>query len=474
MTFVSFEFATILLFSYSLYYFLPQRSRMYLLLVVSYIFYCYWNPVYGFLIFTSTFLAYGTALAISITTSKRYKRLSLLTSVIGNLGILSYFKYTDFALESLKALLGPMGQHLPHPLNLILPAGISFYTFQTMSYTIDVYRGVKKAEKDFILVALYVSFFPQLVAGPIERAKDLMPQLHIKHPFSFTDLERGVRLICWGLLKKTVFGDRLTCAAYGAYLNPETQSTGTLAFSAVAMFVAVYLDFSAYSEIAQGTASLFGIRLSRNFNFPHTAANIAEYWRRWHITLSRWVLDYLFKPLGGFRIRNPLQYGRVILITMGLVGLWHGAQWTFILWGILNGVCLFSYHLFSLHVLRRHGNALLFTSKPWIFSSWLFSMLIRILLSILFFSPTLHHAIIFFDRLCIHPTLAGFNEGYVLIGFATITFFWIFHFAHERIARQGEIMTWSSILRGGFYACLSYIILFAALDTAEPFIYFQF
>lgn len=474
MTFVSFEFATILFFSYSLYYFLPQRSRMYLLLVVSYIFYCYWNPVYGFLIFASTLLAYGTALAISITTSKRYKQLSLITSVIGNLGILSYFKYTDFALESLKALLGPMGQHLPPPLHLILPAGISFYTFQTMSYTIDVYRGAKKAEKDFILVALYVSFFPQLVAGPIERAKDLMPQLCIKQHFSFTDLERGIRLICWGLLKKTVFGDRLTCAAYGAYLNPETQSTGTLAFSAVAMFVAVYLDFSAYSEIAQGTASLFGIRLSRNFNFPHTAANIAEYWRRWHITLSRWVLDYLFKPLGGFRIRNPLQYGRVILITMGLVGLWHGAQWTFVLWGILNGVCLFSYHIFSLHILRKHSKELLFTSKPWLFSSWLFSMLIRILLSILFFSPNLHHAIIFFDRLCIHPTLAGFNEDYVLIGFATIVFFWIFHFAHERIARQGEIITWSPILRGGFYACLSYIILFAALETAEPFIYYQF
>ncbi|MDD3814834.1 MAG: hypothetical protein PHZ02_09320 [Desulfocapsaceae bacterium] len=414
------------------------------------------------------------ALVISISTSKRYQQLSLLISVIGNLGILSYFKYTDFALESLKTLLGPMGQHLPHPLNLILPVGISFYTFQTMSYTIDVYRGVKKAEKDFILVALYVSFFPQLVAGPIERAKDLMPQLRIKQHFSFTDLETGIRLICWGLLKKIVVGDRLTCAAYGAYLDPQAQNTGTLAFAAVAMFVVVYLDFSAYSEIARGTASLFGIRLSRNFNFPHTATNIAEYWRRWHITLSRWVLDYLFKPLGGFRIRNPLQYSRVILLTMGLVGLWHGAQWTFVLWGLLNGVCLFSYHIFSLHILRKHRKAVFLTSNPWLFFSWVFSMLIRILLSILFFSPNLHYAIIFYDRLCIHPTIAGFNENYVLIGFAVIAFFWVFHFLHERIARNGGITTWPPIIRGGFYACLSYVILFAAMETAEPFIYFQF
>ncbi|MFH2123810.1 MAG: MBOAT family O-acyltransferase [Pseudomonadota bacterium] len=374
----------------------------------------------------------------------------------------------------MKALLGPIGQHLPPPLNLILPAGISFYTFQTMSYTIDVYRGAKKAEKDFILVALYVSFFPQLVAGPIERAKDLMPQLRIKQHFSFSNLETGIRLICWGLLKKTVIGDRLTCAAYGAYLNPEAQSTGALAFSAVAMFVVVYLDFSAYSEIARGTASLFGISLSRNFNFPHTATNIAEYWRRWHITMSRWVMDYLFKPLGGFRIRNPLQYGRIMLITMGLVGLWHGAQWTFVIWGILNGICLFSYHIFSLQILRKHRKAVLFTSKPWLMFSWVFSMLIRILLSILFFSPNLYHAGIFYDRLCIHPTLAGFNEDYVLIGFATIVFFWIFHFIHERFTRHEDITTWSPIVRGGFYASLAIILLFAAMDTADPFIYFQF
>jgi len=474
MTFVSLEFATLLLFSFSLYYFLPQRARMFLLLTVSYVFYCYWNPVYGLLIFASTLIDYSMALAVAATRVRLYRRLALLVSIIGNLGMLCYFKYTDFALESLATLLGPMGLALPQPLDLILPVGISFYTFQTMSYTIDVYRGIKKPEKDFILVALYVSFFPQLVAGPIERAKDLMPQLRTRQNFSFINIESGVRLICWGLLKKIVVGDRLTAAAFGSYLQPQLQNTGELAFAAVAMFVVVYLDFSAYSEIARGTAALFGIRLSRNFDFPHTATNIADYWRRWHITMSRWVMDYVFKPLGGFQVRNPLQYGRIILITMGLVGLWHGAQWTFVLWGLLNGICLFGYHMFSLHVIRKHKKAALFTSLPWLYSSWLLSMFVRIVLSVLFFSPNLHHALVFYDRLFVHPTFSGFTEVYVLIGFAAIILFWVFHFAHARLAGRGGITSWPPIIRGGIYACLFYVILFAAMDTAEPFIYFQF
>ena len=321
MTFVSLEFSVLLLFSFSLYYFLPQRGRMYLLLLVSYVFYSYLEPVYGILILASTVLDYSMALLISSTTKVRLKRLGMAVSIFGNIGVLSYFKYTNFALDSLRDLLGPLGLNLPPPLDLILPVGISFYTFQTMSYTIDVYRGIQKSEKDFILVALYVCFFPQLVAGPIERARSLMPQLKVKHSFSFSNVEEGLRLICWGILKKVVVGDRLASAAYDAFLNPAAQPTGVLAFSAAAMFVVVYLDFSAYSEIARGTAVLFGIRLSRNFNFPHAAMNIAEFWRRWHITMSQWVQNYVFKPLGGFQLRNPRRYIRTMLVTMGLVGL---------------------------------------------------------------------------------------------------------------------------------------------------------
>ncbi|MBU0731017.1 MAG: MBOAT family protein, partial [Proteobacteria bacterium] len=201
MTFASAEFAVLLCCILGLYYFLPQRGRMLLLLVASYIFYCYWNPLYGLLILGSTLIDYCMALAIQATDNAKKRKLALLASVCGNLGILGYFKYTDFALDSLKILLGPLGANLPGPLGLILPIGISFYTFQTMSYTIDVYRREKEGEKDFLLVALYVAFFPQLVAGPIERAKKLMPQLLQRQPFTFENLEQGIRLILWGLLK---------------------------------------------------------------------------------------------------------------------------------------------------------------------------------------------------------------------------------------------------------------------------------
>ncbi|MCP3892656.1 MAG: MBOAT family protein [Desulfobulbaceae bacterium] len=474
MTFASLEFALLLLGVFTLYYFLPQRLRMLLLLGASYVFYCFWNPAYGLLIFASTLLDYWMALAISTTSSQIHKKRYLLVSVVGNLGILAYFKYTNFAIDSLRVLLGPMGEVLPQPLDLILPIGISFYTFQTMSYTIDVYRGKKKAENDFILIALYVCFFPQLLAGPIEKAKHLIPQLKKKQPFTFSNIETGIRLISWGLFKKTVVGDRLAFAAHGAYQNPAIHSTGVLAFSAAAMFVVVYLDFSAYSEIARGTASLFGIRLSRNFRFPHAATNIAEYWRRWHITMSVWVQDYLFKPLGGFRIRNPIHYSRIMIITMGLVGLWHGAQWTFVIWGILNGVSLFIYHLFSLHILRHRRRNCFFTSIPWLSLSWAVSMVIRILISILFFSPDLQHASLFFERLCLQPTFEGFNYNFVKIGFIVISGFWIFHMLHEQLEKKGGVLIFPPPIRGALYASLFFIILFGAVDKSTPFIYFQF
>lgn len=474
MTFTSLEFAALLLITFSIYYFLPQRLRMVMLVIASYTFYCFWNPMYGLLIFASTILDYSMARAISASSQKRTRKQFLLISIIGNLGLLGYFKYTNFALDSLQTLLGPLGLHLAGSLEILIPVGISFYTFQTMSYTIDVYRGTQKAEKDILLVSLFVCFFPQLVAGPIERANMLMPQLARKQPFSFQNIETGIKLICWGLLKKIVVADRLAYAASQAFIHPESTSTGVLAFSATAMFVVVYLDFSAYSEIARGTASLFGIKLSRNFLFPHAALNIAEYWRRWHISMSSWVRDYLFQPLGGFKIRQPLSYAKVTLITMGLVGLWHGANWTFVLWGLGNGICLFCYHLFALHVMRRKRMKQIKETLPWVASSWVFSMTIRIMLSILFFSPDLSHALTFYKRLCFQPTTAGFTEGFVLAGFTVIALFWTFHFMHEKRHKKQLFMSFPPAVRGAIYSAISFIVFLGGIGSSEPFIYFQF
>jgi alginate O-acetyltransferase complex protein AlgI len=474
MTFASLEFAALLVITFSLYYFLPQRFRMLLLLAASYAFYAYWNPVYAILIFASTVLDYAMALLIDRSDSENRRRFGLLASVLGNLGILAYFKYTDFALESLRALLGPLGDNLPGPLQLVLPVGISFYTFQTMSYTIDVYRRQKTAENDFLLVALYVCFFPQLVAGPIERARDLMPQLASRHRFDLGNVETGIRLIIWGLLKKIVVADRLTHAAYTVYLYPELYGTGDVAFAVAAMFVVIYLDFSAYTDIATGTARLFGITLSRNFDFPHVSCNIAEFWRRWHVTMSEWVRDYVFMPLGGFTPRNLKAHARTILITMGLVGLWHGAQWTFVLWGLTHGVCLIIYHVLHLRVIRKFKRSSALNSRPWRFCSWAFNTALRGLISILFFAPDLERAGIVLQSLFVKPNYESFIQLHVIFGFGVLVAFWVWHYVHFRW-RTGELVRRSHPLsRAALYTVGFYVILFGGVEVSKPFIYYQF
>ncbi len=474
MTFASLQFGLLLLASLGLYYFLPQRGRLVLLLVASYVFYCYWNPVYGILILASTLLDYAMGLAIARARTGRGRRLALWTSVVGNLGILGYFKYTDFALDSLRALLGPLGESLPGPLNLILPVGISFYTFQTMSYTIDVYRGNKTPERDFLLMAVYVSFFPQLVAGPIERAKDLMPQLARRQPFDIRNLEEGGRLILWGLIKKLVVADRLTAIAYPVYLDPLQFSPGETVFAVAAMFVVIYLDFSAYSEIAIGTARLFGVRLSRNFAFPQVSTDIADYWRRWHITMSSWVRDYVFMPLGGFHPRNLLMHARVTLITMGLVGLWHGAQWTFVLWGVLHGICLVGYHVLYLHVLRRHRRSRLLTSGPWRIGSWALNTWIRVVLSVLFFAPNLTLAWIILRRMFSSAWIEALAQPALLIGFALLGTYLGWHYLHYRLPLAAVLLGRHPALRAGLYVGGVFLVFFGAAASSQPFIYFQF
>jgi len=474
MTFASLEFGCLLGFCLSLYYFLPARGRTLLMLLASYVFYCYWKPLYALLILASTVLDYTMALLIPRLETRRGKRMALLTSIAGNLGMLGYFKYTNFAIDSLRSLLGPLGSNLPGPVELILPIGISFYTFQTLSYTIDVYRGDQEPEHDFLLVALYVSFFPQLVAGPIERARELMPQLKAKHAFTWLNIEEGARLILWGLVKKLVVSDRISLAAYPHFLDPGRATTGELAFAAAGMFVVVYLDFSSYSDVAKGTAQLFGVKLTQNFRYPHAAGNIAEYWRRWHISMSTWVRDYVHRPMGGFRPRNLWFDSRTTLVTMALVGLWHGASWTFVVWGIANGMSLILYRVWRIYVLRRFkGNPFLAT-PAWSLLSWLTTNFIRIAISVLFFSPTFASALVFYRRLYLEPTLAGFEEPYVWVGFALCNLFWLFHYAQSRWDYGAKVDAMHPLLRATGYTLLFYVLLFGAVDKAEQFIYYQF
>ena len=340
MIFNSVEFFLFFIIITCAYFLLPHRFRWMLLLGGSYYFYMSWNVAYAILILASTVTAYLTALPMGCSDSVIRKKFYLCISLVINLGILFAFKYFNFFMVSLQGLLSCFTVSIELPmLNVLLPVGISFYTFQTLSYTIDVYRGQIKPEKHFGIFALYVSFFPQLVAGPIERATHLLPQFFKRQNLDIERVVSGVQLMTWGLFKKVVVADTLAEYVNSIYNNPHFH-TGPSFWVATYFFAfQIYCDFSGYSDIAIGSARVLGFDLMKNFNLPYFASNITEFWHRWHISLSTWLRDYLYIPLGGSRKGRNRTYIN-LLITMVLGGIWHGASWTFVIWGTLHGLFL--------------------------------------------------------------------------------------------------------------------------------------
>ncbi|MBK6264509.1 MBOAT family protein [Marivirga sp. S37H4] len=341
MLFNSFEFALFLPITFILYWFVFQKhlkTQNFFLLVVSYVFYGWWDWRFLSLIAFSSVVDFLCAQQIEKSDLKSHKKLFLWISILINLGFLGFFKYFNFFIESFTDMMAMMGlQTNPYSLNVILPVGISFYTFQTMSYTIDVYRGKMMASKDPVSFFAYVSFFPQLVAGPIERAVNLLPQFKFKRNFSYEQGADGMRLILWGVFKKVVIADNCAIFVNQIFNNYETASGPELILGAVFFAFQIYGDFSGYSDIAIGTAKLFGFDLMTNFRTPYFSRDMAEFWRRWHISLSTWFRDYVYIPLGGSRVSK----GRAIFNTFMIFivsGFWHGANWTFIVWGALNAI----------------------------------------------------------------------------------------------------------------------------------------
>ena len=339
MTFDSPAFLMFLPVVVAIHWWLPHRWRKYWLLGTSWFFYMYWNPALIVLLLFSTVVDYCCSRGMDHADEKRRKAL-LMVSVFVNLGLLCSFKYLDFFGENINALCAAVGIGYRVPeFNLILPVGISFYTFQTMSYTIDVYRGRTPAERDFVTFALYVTFFPQLVAGPIERAGTLLPQLKAERSPSREDLASGFQLLISGFFRKVVIADlcgRFVDRVYGAAgaVDGAAVVVATLLFA-----VQIYCDFAGYSEIAAGSARLMGIRLMRNFERPYLSGNIREFWRRWHISLSGWFTDYLYIPLGGSRKGLKRQIFATLAV-FAASGLWHGARWNFVLWGLFHGALM--------------------------------------------------------------------------------------------------------------------------------------
>ncbi|MCK5127037.1 MAG: MBOAT family protein [candidate division Zixibacteria bacterium] len=351
MLFNSFIFAVFFPIVVGLYWILPLRAQNLMLLAASYVFYGYWDWRFLSLIAISTIVDYFTGLKIQAENdkgekaSKKLKKRWLIVSMVTNLGLLGFFKYFNFFTDSMTDLLSNFGIQNPDMfyLDIILPVGISFYTFQTMSYTIDIYRGEMKPTRRFFDFALYVSFFPQLVAGPIERAKALLPRILNKRKFNKVQFYEGVHLIFWGLFKKVYVADNLAPMVDQLYTSSD-PTTFHVMVATWAFYVQVYCDFSGYSDIARGCAKCLGIELMLNFNFPLIATNPSDRWRRWHISLSTWLRDYLYIPLGGNRKGSFMNY-RNLLITMFLGGLWHGAAYSYVIWGVWEGIFLIGHRL---------------------------------------------------------------------------------------------------------------------------------
>jgi len=351
MLFNSIEFLLFLPIVFVLYWFVFNKNIKHqnlLILVSSYFFYGWWDYRFLSLIILSTIVDYVIGLNISNQSSKNNQKILLWCSVLFNLGVLGFFKYYNFFIESWIDLFSSIGYEINSvwTLNIILPVGISFYTFQTMSYTIDIFKGKLNPTKDFVSFAAFVSFFPQLVAGPIERATNLLPQILNKREFKYEQGVQGLKLIFWGLFKKVVIADTLAPVVNDIFENYQDFGGVTLWLGAIYFAFQIYCDFSGYSDIAIGTSKLFGFEVMSNFKFPYFSRNIGEFWRRWHISLSTWFRDYLYIPLGGSKKGKRISLINIFIIFL-VSGFWHGANWTFIVWGLFHSILFIPSFIFK-------------------------------------------------------------------------------------------------------------------------------
>jgi D-alanyl-lipoteichoic acid acyltransferase DltB (MBOAT superfamily) len=337
MLFNSIEFVIFFILVTGLYFMLPHKFRWFLLLVASCFFYMFFKPVYILILGFTIVIDYYAGILLENEPDKKKKKNYLIMSLVANIGVLAVFKYFNFINDNISDVASYFGykNQIPY-LNILLPIGLSFHTFQAMSYTIEVYRGHQKAERNFGIYSLYVMFYPQLVAGPIERPQNMLHQFHEEHKFDYSAAVSGLRLMLWGMFKKAVIADRLAQVSDIVFDNPYQQSSMAILIGCVFFTFQIYCDFSGYSDIAIGSARIMGFKLMRNFDRPYSATRISEFWRRWHISLSTWFKDYLYIPLGGNRV--PMARKQVNLFVVFLVsGLWHGADWKFIIWGGLHG-----------------------------------------------------------------------------------------------------------------------------------------
>jgi D-alanyl-lipoteichoic acid acyltransferase DltB (MBOAT superfamily) len=482
MFFNSIDFAVFLPLVFALYWFVTAKNlkiQNSLIVISSYVFYGWWDWRFLFLIVFSTFTDYLIGIFLSKTEDQKNRKYLLLISVIVNISLLGFFKYYNFFVDNFTSAFTFFGMKFnAHHLNIILPIGISFYTFQTMSYSIDIYKKKLEPTKDFIAFTAFVSFFPQLVACPIERAANLLPQFYVKRQFSYDNAVDGCKQMLWGFFKKMVVADNCALYVNEAFKNYADYPGSTLFLAAVFFAFQIYSDFSGYSDIAIGTSKLFGFHLMRNFACPYFSRDMAEFWRRWHISLTTWFRDYIYFPLGGSRNGLTVTVRNTFIIFL-LSGFWHGANWTFIVWGFLNAL-----YFMPLLLLRKNrinigfptdGRALPSIKE---FISMALTFLLAAFAFVFFRAETVGHAFDIVVKLCsgsilVRPQIE--HVGRITLGsivlsiLILITGEWINRKEEYGFKRQSKY----KVLRWLVYIVVVMMI-FELAGVQQGFIYFQF
>lgn len=474
MLFNSFEFLLFFVIVTALYFTLPHRFRWFMLLVASCYFYMAFVPVYILILGFTIVVDYFAGIWLEEAEGKR-RKLLLTLSLIANIGVLAVFKYYNFINDNLTLLLHGAGFENPIPyLSILLPIGLSFHTFQAMSYTIEVYRGHQKAERHFGIYALYVMFYPQLVAGPIERPQNLLFQFYEEHKFDFDRVSSGLKLILWGFFKKLVVADRLAVYVDAAYNHPENHNGTTFIVATIFFAFQIYCDFSGYADIAIGSARVMGFKLMENFNRPYFAKSVSEFWRKWHISLSTWFTDYLYISLGGNRVSVPRWYFNLFFVFL-ISGLWHGANWTYVVWGALNGIYLIAALVWKRSVLEKisFNNFL----PPFLANA--FNMLATFLLIcyswIFFRANNIDDALLITKKIATDHGKLFYNNPNFIFSLAAIAMLVLAEAKKEYFDKQFSFFNNRNIvIRYATYATLVLIILLMGVFDGSQFIYFQF
>ncbi|MGZ8558335.1 MAG: MBOAT family O-acyltransferase [Chitinophagaceae bacterium] len=496
MLFNSIEFLFFFPIVTILYFVLPHKWRWLHLLIASCVFYMAFIPIYLLILFFTIIIDYIAGIMIENATGRRRKNY-LIMSIVANVGVLAVFKYYNFFIENINQLFHSWNittSNVPY-LDIILPIGLSFHTFQAMSYTIEVYRGKYKAEKHFGIYALYVMFYPQLVAGPIERPQNVLPQFHEKKFFNYDNVTDGLKLMMWGMFKKVVIADRLVQLTDPVFNDPHAYSPMVIVLAAIFFSFQIFCDFSGYSDIALGSARVMGFKLMKNFDRPYQARSISEFWKRWHISLSTWFRDYLYISLGGNRVSIPRWYFNLFFVFL-VSGFWHGANWTFVIWGALHGFYLV-FAIISENARDRINTLLGIKQIPWLYNviqvivtyslvtvAWIFFRATTVT-DALYMIGKVPVAIYDFGRLLVTGKL--FTQEFravvgpmpvyqidIVLSFLLILFMEMVHMFQNRYAIIELVKRKPMAIRWSIYYIMLFSIIFLGVYENRQFIYFQF